>query len=71
MPSADSNSPETKKTRETAMAHRGPFFSTRVPKIAADRPSMTMASWNGMAVTVPLSPSASGCEMAFLNTLQA
>ena len=30
-----------------------------------------MASWNGMAVTVPLSPRASGCEMAFLNTLQA
>ena len=38
------SSPDTKKTRETAIAQRGPFFSTLVPKIAADRPSMTMAS---------------------------
>lgn len=39
---------------ETNMAQRGPFFSTSVPPNAADSPSMTMPSWNGSELCVPV-----------------
>jgi hypothetical protein len=50
--------PDEKQIRATVIAQRGPLRSTRVPPNAADRPSMTIASWKGSALCVPLRPSA-------------
>lgn len=68
-PSAESRKPEEKQTRATVMAHRGPRRSTSVPPKAAESPSMTMPSWKGSALCVPLRPSAP--SSGGLNTDQA
>ena len=44
--------PADQKQAETNMALRGPFASTHVPPIAADRPSITMAMLKTMPTAV-------------------
>jgi hypothetical protein len=68
-PSAESRKPDEKQIRATVIAQRGPLRSTSVPPNAADRPSITMPSWNGRALWVPLRSSADSREG--LNTDQA
>ena len=57
-PNAAISSPLQKHTVATNMAQRGPLWSTRVPKSAAERPSITMPIVNGSALAVPEMPSA-------------
>ena len=58
-----------KHTSEVNIAHRGPFFSTRVPMIAAESPNITTPSWNGSALSDPLRPRS--FSSGALNTLHA
>src|SRR5439155_1006829 len=61
------------RTRNTPsdmnIAQRGPLRSTRVPPKAADKPSITIASWNGSELSVPDRPS--DFSSGVLNTLHA
>lgn len=50
---AEISNPPQKHDSATTIAHRGPLRSTAVPKAAADTPSMTMPSVNGMALIRP------------------
>ena len=56
MPPAEIRKPAEKHTVDTNIAQRGPRRSTIVPPNAAERPSMTIASWKGSAVAVPERP---------------
>ncbi|CAM5471478.1 hypothetical protein SALBM311S_09629 [Streptomyces alboniger] len=68
-PRAESRNPDEKQISATVIAQRGPLRSTSVPPNAADRPSMTMPSWKGSALCVPLRSRAD--SRGGLNTLQA
>jgi hypothetical protein len=48
--------PLTKQADDTAIAHRGPFLSTRVPNRAADSPNMMIPRVNGSALATPEIP---------------
>ena len=68
-PTAEIRNPLQKQHIEMNMAQRGPLLSTLVPNSAADRPSITMPSVNGIALATPEMPS--DVSSGFLNTLQA
>ena len=54
MPSEPTRNPDTQKTAEVAIAARGPFLSTQVPKTAAESPSITIAIEKMMPIAVRL-----------------
>ena len=51
------------------IAQRGPLRSTCVPSTAAESPSITMPSWKGSALCVPVMPR--DFSSGVLKTLQA
>jgi hypothetical protein len=61
IPSAPTRNPLAQNTAETNMALRGPLFSTHVPPIAADSPSITIAMLKMMPMAVWL---VSKCAMS-------
>src|SRR5437899_732510 len=72
-PAAEIRKPTEKHVLATAIAQRGPRWSTAVPNSAAETPSITMPSVNGRALSVPaqLLPLSSVLLKGSLNTLHA
>ena len=56
MPSEPIRKPLAQNTAEVNIALRGPFLSTHVPMIAAERPSITIAIEKITPISVRLAP---------------